>query len=121
MAASDEFPRAASQTSGLQNSPANPAITLPASPGISHVVTDIFGLVFGGAGAASGGAAQIIVTDGVQSEALSLMGFTGVNGLTTASWSGKFIGQAGSAVTIEQSTGLPANYFGLVTCNWYDM
>lgn len=114
MAANDEFPRGGfASTIGV--GPAAPAILIPASPGITHVITDVKLFEDGtGAGVAVG------ITDsggGVWSSGQPVITTT-ANGVDT--WTGKWASNVGASVNAS-TTAVPAGTNAFLTIAWYDI
>jgi hypothetical protein len=109
MAASDEFPRGRVLTAGNTGSPiANPTVTLPAQPGIAHIIDEITisGYIFNGGIASPASTQEVqIVSAGLNIVPAILTGtdVVAANGLTPFSGSlvGPITAQYGDQVIIN--------------------
>jgi hypothetical protein len=121
MAANDEFPRggvASVTTNGTIAS-----ITLPATPGIAHVVTSIdaalvqtvagSGATFFEATMTDSVTGDVLYTPWPQSSQAALSG-------GSSSWTGQFIGSVGGAIVIAFN-GTASSFFEILTVEWYDI
>ena len=118
MAADDELPRGWIASTGLVNAGVTPSITIPAAPGITHVITDIeFDLYY----SSTANAFAPVVETGTGFEFGIVATVGGQSGRDSLSLSGSQLYMAtGVAVVIALNSNIATGTSGLLLVRGYD-
>ena len=121
MAANDEFPRGWVASSGVASGPATLSLTIPASPGIGHILTNadvtiasiVAQFVF----------FEVLVTDanGNVQLILPLTISAAATGEASGSWTGKIPAAVSGLLTVALTPNLIANTQGQMVIQGYDI